>query len=297
MKASRQIKGSLFAISGGCCWGMSGCVGQYLFTVQNMDSKWLVPIRLFLAGLIIFAYYLVKNPKQLIEPWKQKRTAIELLIYGILGVGLCQLTYFWTIQFSSAGTATIIQNVSPVMILMVVCIAKRRRPRIFEVVSLLLALIGVFLITTHGSLTQLVISPYALIIGIISAACVVVYTLTPRTLQRIYPTSLMQGWAFFMSGIVFAFILKPWDIDYTPNVLGILGILFVVIVGNIMAFTTYMTGVKYIGAQRSSLFGFAEPVVAAIISTAFLGSTFTIWDAFGFGCIFVMMFLLVTKKA
>ena len=107
----------------------------------------------------------------------------------------------------------------------------------------------------------------------------------------------MQGWAFFMSGIVFAFILKPWNIAYTPNFLGILGILFVVVVGNIMAFTTYMTGVKYIGAQRSSLFGFAEPVVAAIISTAFLGSTFTIWDAFGFGCIFVMMFLLVMKKA
>ncbi len=295
MKASNKVKGALFAVGGGCCWGMSGCVGQYLFTVQQMDSYWLVPIRLFLAGVILCIYWMVKNPKQFIEPWKKKRTAAELLIYGVLGVGCCQFTYFYTIQLSSAAMATILQDVSPGIILLVVCIAGKRLPKIFEIVSLFLALLGVFLITTHGSFQSLVISPTALLVGMISAACVCIYTLTPVTLQKKYPTQLMQGWAFFLSGIFFLLVFHPWTVGYVPNFFGILGIAFVVLVGNIAAFGSYMTGVKLIGAQKASLYSFAEPVMAAILSTAFLGSSFTIWDACGFGCIFLMMLLLGKK--
>ncbi len=296
MKTSGQLKGSLLAIMGGTCWGVSGCVGQYLFTVQHMDSEWLVPIRLFTAGLIISIYYLIKDPAIFISPWKEKRTAAELLVYGILGVGCCQFTYFLTIQLSSAGMATILQDISPVMILGVVCIASKRKPKLFEIISLILALIGVFLITTHGSFNKLVISPAALITGMISAVCVAIYTLTPVTLQKKHTTSLMQAWAFLMSGVMFGLIFQSWKIDYVPNIIGIFGIIVVVIVGNILAFTTYMTGVKIIGPQKASLYSFAEPVAAAIISTTLLKGVFTIWDALGFGCIFAMMALLGRKK-
>ena len=51
-------------------------------------------------------------------------------------------------------------------------------------------------------------------------------------------------------------------------------------------------GVKLIGAQKASLYSFAEPVTAAIISTFVLGSPFTMWDALGFACIFIMLVLL-----
>ena len=47
---NREIKGALLTLSGGACWGLSGSMGQYLFTRQGMDSRWLVPIRLGLAG-------------------------------------------------------------------------------------------------------------------------------------------------------------------------------------------------------------------------------------------------------
>ena len=47
-----SVKGALLTMFGGMCWGVSGCVGQYLFTRQGMDSTWLVPIRLFTGGII-----------------------------------------------------------------------------------------------------------------------------------------------------------------------------------------------------------------------------------------------------
>ena len=58
-----SVKGALLTMFGGMCWGVSGCVGQYLFTRQGMDSTWLVPIRLFLAGLILCGFFFIKDRK------------------------------------------------------------------------------------------------------------------------------------------------------------------------------------------------------------------------------------------
>ena len=103
---------------------------------------------------------------------------------------------------------------------------------------------------------------------------------------------MLQGWAFLMGGIMFALIFRPWQIDYVPTPMGVFGIFTVVMLGNVLAFSLYMSGVPLIGPQRASLYSFAEPVTAAIISTLVLGSPFTLWDALGFGCIFLMLVLL-----
>lgn len=292
---SDRVKGACLTMGGAACWGVSGCMGQYLFTRENMDSTWLVPIRLFLAGLILCTFYFIKDRRMLFDPWNAKknpRNLLDLLIYGLAGVSCCQFTYFLTIQLSSAGVGTILQDLSPVLILLVVCIQQKRAPRLFEVFSIVLALGGVFMLTTHGSLTNMAVSPAALVVGIISAFCVVIYTIWPKNLQKQYPTPMLQGWAFLMGGTFFALVFRPWRMNYVPNAAGIAGIAAVVLIGNVLAFSCYMSGVKYIGPQKSSLFSFAEPVTAAIISTLVLGSPFTVWDAIGFVCIFLMLVLL-----
>lgn len=289
---SNRVKGAFLTLFGGACWGVSGCIGQYLFTRQGMDSTWLVPIRLFLAGLLMCGYYLVRNRKQLFAPWKGRRNAIDLLIYGLAGVSACQFLYFFTIQHSSAGVATILQDLFPVMVLAITCISGRRWPRAAEIGSIVLALAGVFLLTTHGSLTGLAISPIALASGVASAVCVVIYNMWPKNLQRQFSTPMLQGWAFLMGGALFLLLFRPWRMSYVPNLIGILGIAAVVLIGNVLAFSCYMQGVKLIGPQKASLYSFSEPVTAALISTLLLGSPFTLWDALGFGCIFVMLVLL-----
>lgn len=289
---SNRVKGAFLTLFGGACWGVSGCIGQYLFTRQGMDSTWLVPIRLFLAGLLMCGYYLVRNRKQLFAPWKGRRNAIDLLIYGLAGVSACQFLYFFTIQHSSAGVATILQDLFPVMVLAITCISGRRWPRAAEIGSIVLALAGVFLLTTHGSLTGLAISPIALASGVASAVCVVIYNMWPKNLQRQFSTPMLQGWAFLMGGALFLLLFRPWRMSYVPSLIGILGIAAVVLIGNVLAFSCYMQGVKLIGPQKASLYSFSEPVTAALISTLLLGSPFTLWDALGFGCIFVMLVLL-----
>lgn len=293
---TNNAKGAFLTTFGAVCWGISGCVGQFLFTAEGMDSRWLVPIRLGLAGLLLCGFYFFKNRRMLFAPWRTVRNARDLVIYGVAGVSCCQFLYFLTIQLSSAGVATILQDLSPVLILGVSCLMGRRAPRLFELASVFMALLGVFLLTTHGSLTELAISPAALLVGVISAFCVVIYTMWPKNLQKQYPTPMLQGWAFLMGGVLFSLVFRPWEMHYIPRPAGLLGIAAVVLIGNVLAFSCYMSGVKYIGPQKASLYSFAEPVAAALISTAVLGSKFTVWDTLGFLCIFIMLVLLSLSK-
>ncbi|MEE3481253.1 MAG: DMT family transporter [Lachnospiraceae bacterium] len=289
---NNKIKGALLTLSGGMCWGLSGSMGQYLFDRQGMDARWLVPIRLFLAGVILFIYCFFKYRDKLFGIWKTQRSAGLLLVYGLAGVSLCQYAYFRTIQLSTAGVGTILQDLSPVMILLASCVLMHRAPRVTEIASLVLAILGIFLIVTHGDFHSMSVSPHALATGILSAVCVTVYNILTTPLAQDYPVPVMQAWSFLMGGVMLGLIFRPWHIAYVPNAIGLFGIAFVVIVGNVMAFTLYISGVHSIGPNAGILYGFSEPVTAAIISTALLGSGFGIWDAIGFACIFLMLVLI-----
>ncbi|MDO4483792.1 MAG: DMT family transporter [Clostridia bacterium] len=295
-KNSRAL-GAILSLTGGAMWGISGTVGQYLFTRKGLSALWLTPIRLFLAGVILLVYHLLKNRKAALAPWREKRDAIDLVIYGLAGVSFCQLLYFSTIQLSSAGVATILQDLSPIMILACGCIAAKRRPNHTEVISIALALAGVLLLVTHGRLDSLAISPAALAVGVLCAGTVTLYNVYPKRLLSRHPVSMLQGWSFLMGGALMLVLFRPWEYSVVIDLEIALGIAAVVIIGNLLAFTCYMNGVRMIGPGKACLYGFAEPVAAAALSSLWLGSPFTWWDAAGFACVFVMLVMLSFGKS
>ena len=95
-----------------------------------------------------------------------------------------------------------------------------------------------------------------------------------------------------MGAVLFALTMHPWTLGYTPTLRGMGGILFVVFFGNLLAFNLYMTGVKLIGPEKSVLYGFSEPVTAAILAVVLLSTPFTLWDALGFAAVFAMLVVL-----
>ncbi|MBR2121934.1 MAG: EamA family transporter [Lachnospiraceae bacterium] len=286
-------KGIIMTLAGASCWGLSGSVGQYLFSVENMDSRWLVPVRLGAAGIILLLFCFIRFGKeQTLAPWKDRKKARTLLVYGIAGVSACQFLYFLTIQLSNAAMGTVLQDLAPIFILGYTCLTDRRSPRVFEVISIGLALLGVFLLTTHGAAGTLAIPRSALVSGILSAVCVMVYNVVSPKLTRSVPVVIVQGWAFVMGGVLFSLIFRIWSIRYVPGPKGILGIIFVVVIGNIAAFLLYITGVSLIGPSKAILYSFAEPVTAALVSAFVLGTKYTVFDLAGFLCIFAMLWMI-----
>lgn len=295
LQIDRHKLGVLLTIFGGVFWGLSGVCGEYLFKYKGIEASWLVPYRLLISGAILLSYFFIKKRHIVFLPFKSGKNFSLLILYGIVGLMLCQYTYFYAIELSNAAVATVIQYTAPAFILFIVCLSERRLPYRMEAIALLLAIIGVFLLATHGRIDQLVISQKALILAFISAMSVVVYNLAPKALNKSFPVLLSLGWGLVIGGIVLSLYLKVWQLDGINDFTGLLATVGVIFFGTVVAFGFYMIGVNIIGPSKASIFAAVEPVSAAFFGYIWLGTPFVALDYVGFASILLCVFLLSKK--
>lgn len=216
----------------------------------------------------------------------------DILIFSIFGMMLCQYSYFTTIQYSNAGTATVLQYTGPAMILVYLCVRERKRPKLYELAALLSSMFGTFILATHGNVHMLAIPAKALVLGIISAVTLVVYTLQPAGLMKRYSTLLTLGWGMLIGGIILMTFMRPWTLAPVIDQETILAMGFIVLCGTICAFYFYLTGVKMVGAANASMLACIEPVAATVISSVWLKVQFQMTDLMGFVFVISAVFII-----
>ena len=296
---NRMITGTIVTIAGGILWGVSGVCGQYMFQNKGVTAPWLVSVRLVAAGLLMLCYYFLTDREQTLAIWKSKRDRRDVLIYGLLGMMPCQYAYFQTIEWSNAGTATVIQYLGPALIVIWVCFRTKRMPTVQEVIGVILAVIGVFLIATHGNPTTLALSGRALLMGLASAVAVALYTLEPARLQKKFDTPLILAWGMAIGGIALTLISRPWTVKgIQVDTEMFTALAFVVVFGTMAGFSLYMTGVKLIGSVKASLYACVEPVSSMILTVLWMKVKFTTPDLIGtlFVIATIIILAIPTKK-
>ncbi len=295
---SRIKRGVLFTILGGMFWGFSSVCGQYLFNNKGLNAEWLVSVRLLLSGMImvIISMGKYKNLDDVFEIWKNKKDAVWLVAFGILGMTASQFTYFVTIEESNASTATILQYTAPVLIMVFTVLKNRKMPEVREIISLILAVSGTFFIVTHGNIHSLAISKTAFWWGITSAFTVVLYNLMPVRLMNKYGTVPVLGWGMVIGGIIMTVIFKPWIIPGVWDIETWLAFISVIIVGTVFAFGLYLEGVRLIGAPKASLFASTEPLTSTVLTGLIMKVTFKAMDILGLVFIVFGVTLLSIKK-
>ena len=279
-------------ITGGTLWGVSGVCGQFLFQNKDVTASWLVPVRLMMAGIFMLCFYIWKDKKKAFAIWQKKENRRGILIYGLAGMMLCQYSYFQTIEWSNAGTATVIQYLGPALILVWVCLQTRRLPERKEIIGVLLALLGIFLIATHGNPTSLALSGRALLMGLISAVSVVIYTVQPEKLQKQFPTPLILAWGMLIGGCVLTVLFRPWHQTVIVDAQMVTTLLVVILLGTMASFSLYMTGVKLIGSVKASLYSCVEPVASMVLTAVWMKVQFTLPDIIGTVCIILTIIIL-----
>lgn len=289
---NKPLRGTLYALISGICWGFSGTVGQFLFSRTEMDSGWLTTVRLLSAGAILFLMAAAKSPKSLTEVWKNRRDALQLVFFGVAGLMAVQYCYMQAIYYSDSGTATAVQYTGEAMLLVYTCIVTRRWPKISEFLGLLLALFGIFLLATHGSFSGLVLSPGGLFWGLAAAVALVIYTAAPGRLIAKYGSPTVTAYGMLIGGAVLALLLRIWQLPgtYTPEAL--LGLAAIVLVGTVLGFTLYLQSTVLIGPLKAGLIAAVETVSAPFFSRIWLKTPFQAMDYVGFFCILSMVFLI-----
>lgn len=286
--------GFIITLLGGIFWGFSGSCGQYLFTFHAVTSDWLVPIRMVFSGLILLLICAVKNKKEIFDVWHGKKNILTMAAFTLLGLVMCQYSYFRAIEFSNAGVATVLQYLSPAMILAFTCLKDRRAPKAFEIVAIILAIGGTFFIAAGGA-ENMTLSPKALFWGLAAAVFLVCYTLIPAPLLKISDTPTILGWGMLIGGICMLPVFRPWEIMPEISLSLILALGGVIIFGTVIAYSFFLEGVHLIGASKASIISSIEPVSATVISALWLKTAFMPTDFIGFAMIISTIFIISVK--
>ena len=286
------IIGTFLTIAGGILWGISGVCGQFLFQSKDVTASWLVPLRLVTAGFLLLCYYLIRDKGKAFDIWKTKRNRIDIIIYGLAGMMLCQYSYFQTIEWSNAGTATVIQYLGPALIVVWVCLQTKRLPEKKEVLGVILAVTGIFLIATHGNPTTLALSQKALIMGLISAVSVVIYTVKPARMQAEFDTPLILAWGMLIGGTALTIAFRPWNNKVIFDSETFTALTFIILFGTMAGFSMYMTGVKMIGSVKASLYSCVEPVASMVLTAVWMKVSFTTPDLIGTAFVIATIIIL-----
>lgn len=295
---SNSKKGIIFTISGGIFWGLSSVCGQYLFNEKGLNAKWLVTMRLIIAGVIMVFASIgnEKDIKGLFKIWSDKKDVFQLLLFGIFGMAACQLTYYVTVEIANASTATVLQYTAPVLIMLYLSLKNRIIPKFNEIIALILVVTGTFFLVTHGNIHNLAISRTALIWGLSSAVTVVFYNLIPAKLMNKFGTVSVLGWGMIIGGIFMTLITKPWIVPGVWDFGTYVCFVMLIIAGTVFSFGMYLEGVKLIGASKASLFASSEPLTASVAVALFMGVSFEVMDIVGLVCILMGVTILSLHK-
>ncbi len=292
---SAQLKGILITLFAGIFWGFSGVCGQYLTQREGLSVDFLTMSRMLSAGLLLTLLSLVSDRSRFVRLWRSPKGLAKCCVFGICGVLFCQFTYLKAIYHSNAGTGTVLQYVGPVLVMLVVCLQRKRLPSGAQLAALLLAMTGVLLSATHGNLQTLAISPAALAWGLMSAVTLVIYTMYPMQIIREYGAVHITGPSMLAGGLVMV-AFAPWRDLPAVSKLGWVALIAMVVVGTALAYTMYLQGVKLLGAVKGSLCSCIEPVSAAVLAAVLMGAQFGLWDIIGALCIISTVFVLTLHK-
>lgn len=293
---AQRAKGIFLVITAAVLWGVSGTVAQYLFDLQGFSVDWLVVTRLLIAGVILLVFAYRKEGPRIWSIWKGRQDRLNLLLLSILGMLAVQYTYFAAIKHGNAATATILQYLAPVLITCYIAIRVRKAPSLKELIAVLLAVVGTFLLVTQGRFEGLTISKWALFWGVSSAVALAYYTLQPLTLLAKWGSTLVIGWAMLIGGASFSFIHPPWVFQGEWSVSAFFAVIFVVLFGTVIPFYCYLESLNYLSASETSVLACVEPLSAAFLSVIWLNVSFGIMEWVGTFCIVSTIMILALSK-
>ncbi|WP_461215447.1 DMT family transporter [Lacticaseibacillus sp. GG6-2] len=279
MSRSQKARGICYAIFGTMLWGVSGSVAQYLFASAHVSATWLVGVRLLTAGILLLGWYALATHESIWAIWR-KQSGWRLVVFGLLGMMPSQATYFMAISYGNAATATVLQFLGPLFIIVYLAVANRQLPRRIDTISIALALFGTYLLVTQGRLTSLALSLPAVIWGVLAGVSQASYTLLPRKLLQAFDARLVVGWAMILGSLVFwpklAMTMPP-----VLSVGNLLGIAFIVIGGTMFAYLLYLKSLQYIDPSATGMLSAFEPLTATVVAVGVLGTRLALPEVIG----------------
>jgi drug/metabolite transporter (DMT)-like permease len=263
------------ALFSSAVFGLSGSFGKAL-----LETGWTpgaaVALRLTGAALILA----VPAVPALRGRWHQLRSNwLTIVLFGLIGVAACQLFYFNAVSLLSVGVALLLEYLAPVLIVLWLWVASRKRPRPLTVAGSLLSLGGLVLVLDLTGAVK--VDFVGVLWGVAAAVCLAIYFfITAKENDTLPPIVLASGglmvgaaviWLAAATGLLpMAFStadikLGPWT---TPWWVALAGL---VVLATVLAYVSGIMAARALGSKVASFVSLTEVLFAVIWAWLLLG--------------------------
>ncbi|MEI2277790.1 DMT family transporter [Paenarthrobacter ilicis] len=250
------------------------------FAKSMLETGWspgaAVAVRLTGAALILLLPAVVV----LRGRWHQlKDNWLTILLFGLIGVAGCQLFYFNAVARLSVGVALLLEYLAPVMIVLWLWIASRRRPRALTSAGALLSLGGLVLVLDLTGAVK--VDFIGVLWGMAAAVCLVIYFfITAKENDSLPPLVLASGglvvgaavmWLAGLAGLLpMTFstadtTLGPWTTPWWVSAVGL------VILATVLAYVSGIMAARSLGSKVASFVSLTEVLFAVLWAWLLLG--------------------------
>ena len=260
--------GYTFVVLAAVCWASGAAASKFLFA-SGITPFQLVQLRITTACAVLLVWLLIRRPRLL------KIAARDIpyfLLLGTLGMAAINITYLYAISRLNVAAALILEYLAPALIAAHTVIVRRERLSPWTALSIAAAIAGCYLVVGAYSLSLLQLNLPGILSGLGAAAAFAWWSVHGEYGMHRYDPWTVLFHALLVAAVEWNLLHPPLEAflhRYDPTTWG--WILFVAVVGAILPFGLYYEGISRIRATRASITSTVEPIVAGILSFAFLG--------------------------
>ena len=236
----------------------------------DLPPLWAAAMRFVLGAVLMFAIAGVRREKLLDL---LKRHAAVYLLLGAVGIGGFNLFFFYALKATSANSAALIMATNPLLtaFLAVAFLGERLTNR--HLVALPLALIGVAVVISHGSMNKLESLNFARgdVLMLAANLCWALYNVLVRRFMPQGSAIANTSWVMAAGAILLVAVALGSDTHVSAlDANATIAMAAMVIGGTVLAYLFWGVGIARLGAARTAIFVNLVPVFAMLVGT-FLG--------------------------
>ena len=273
MQNSTQTRGYLLVLAAGSLWGTIGFFST-LLAESGMSAQLVALARVLFAALLLAPMLLLRG-RGLSAFRISKRGLFSCILVGLFSQAFFNICYMNTIELCGMATGAVFLYTSPVYVALLSRLLYREALTPNKLIAILLNIAGCILTVTGGDLTEIHISGFGLVMGLLAGFT---YALLP-ILSRIGADKedpLTAAFYGLLFGALFLFLLvRPFRGQALPTAPATIALVIgLALFSTAAAYCFYYAGISRITeTSRIPVLASVETVVAALIGLAAFGQT------------------------
>jgi drug/metabolite transporter (DMT)-like permease len=258
----------------------------FRIAVETFPPLVLMGGRFFFAGLIVLAIAWAVGARL-----PERDSFLRTSRNGLLTLGLGVGTIAFSVQWIPSGLVAMLTTTSPFWIVGVeAAMPGGDRPRLWTLAGLGLGLAGCLLLVAPGAATQGLGSSALLPFLILQLGCAgfalgSVLERKHRTESHPIVNAAIQEVATGAVFLVAALVLPHGPITWTWK--GIGAVLYLVVFGGIVAFSSFLYAMKHLPASLVSIYAYVNPAVAVLVGALLYGESFRWLEALSLALVLI----------